>query len=428
MRIHSNSLKLSPPNLVFPFFILSGVSYFVATVLLCIAYKNFYLHYAQPKLIAITHVLVLGFITSIIFGSLFKMFPILFEIEFKKVFLGKISFYCLLIGLILLIPNLWTFNIGIWLHVGSCFTLLSFILFSYAFLNSFLKSTKWFIEYDFIVASNIWLLLTGLIGVLLIFNFTNIFMPITHIDVLKIHSHMGILGWILQLIIGISSRLLPMFLITKNINTKKLNYSFYLINGGLVLFSTSVYLSLNISWMYVAIGIIEFGICIFLYHIFSIFSKRVRRNLDTSLIMTYSSFVVLLILLPIAILLPSSILKESTMMTFRIVYGIMILVGFSGSLILGQALKLVPFIVWMYKFQKLAGCQKTPLPKDLISETISRYVQYLLWCGLVGLILSIICNTPIGILLSAGILVVSAILFNINIAKALLYKSPINYE
>lgn len=117
--------------------------------------------------------------------------------------------------------------------------------------------------------------------------------------------------------------------------------------------------------------------------------------MDTSLWMSFGSFVILLLLLPIAVLVPSSILQESTLMSLRIVYGVLILLGFSGSLILGQALKLVPFIVWMYRFQKISGHQPTPMPKDLVSEKISTYIQYLFWIGLTGLIVFIMGSFPL---------------------------------
>ena len=58
------------------------------------------------------------------------------------------------------------------------------------------------------------------------------------------------------------------------------------------------------------------------------------------------------------------------MLRVNMLYGMSILLGFITSLILGQAYKTLPFIIWLQRYQKLVGKVKTPLPKDLYSEKI----------------------------------------------------------
>jgi len=68
------------------------------------------------------------------------------------------------------------------------------------------------------------------------FNSTFAFLPEQHVHYLQLHAHMGLSGWFLLPIIGVGSKLLPMFLLAHNGGTKKLNRSYNLINAGLVLF------------------------------------------------------------------------------------------------------------------------------------------------------------------------------------------------
>lgn len=414
--------KLSPSDMVIPFFILSALSYLAMTVLIYFSADSFSQHYFHPKLLAITHIATLGFITSVIIGSLYQMFPVLFETEIKHEVLGKLSFYALMLGLLFLTYSFWVFNIGYTFHIGGCLTVLALILFSYVFYSSIKGCKNWSIEFDYVSTSVFWLLLTGLVGLLLVFNFSYPFIPRSHLEILKIHAHMGLVGWILLLIIGVSSRLIPMFIIAKSRNTTLLKYSYYLINIGLVLFCITVYFSLTNWLIYLSIFLIEAGVAIFLYFIFLAFKERIRKKLDTGLKLTFVSFLILISVLPLAMIIPSAVLPEKSMMTLRVLYGVMILLGFSGSLILGQTLKVVPFILWMYRFQQFSGTKKIPLPKDMVSEKISTAVMYLFLTGLLILTVSLISDNIPGNKIASVLLIISAILFNINIAKALFYK------
>jgi hypothetical protein len=414
--------KLTPSNMVIPFFILSALSYLALTVLIYFSADSFSQHYFHPKLLAITHVATLGFITSVIIGSLYQMFPVLFETGIKNESLGKLSFYALMLGLIFLTHSFWVFNIGYTLHIGGCLTVLSLILFSYVFYSSIRACKNWKIEFDFISTSVFWLLLTGLVGLLLVFNFSYPFIPKSHLEILKIHAHMGLVGWILLLIIGVSSRLVPMFIIAKGQNTTILKYSYYFINIGLVLFCLAVYFTLANALIYFSIFLIEAGVAIFLYFMYLAFKERIRKKLDTGLKLTFISFLLLVTVLPLAMIVPSAVLPEKNMMMLRVIYGAMILLGFSGSLILGQTLKVVPFILWMYRFQQFSGTKKIPLPKDMVSEKLSKIVMYFFLAGLLILLVSLSFDNIAGNKVASIMLIISAILFNINIAKALFYK------
>lgn len=418
----TTSQRLTSPRLVLPFFILSSVSFLIIAILIFFSSDSFGLHYFHPKLLALTHIATLGFITSIIFGSLYQMFPVLFEVELKVEILGKLCFYCLLVGLILLSVSFWNFDVGILFQAGGTITLLSFLFFGFTFYYSIRQSKNWKIEYDFVSTSVLWLIMTGLVGLCLVFNFTYPFIPLSHLEVLKIHAHIGMVGWLLLLIIGVSTRLIPMFIVSKNQGEGKLKYTLFLLNGGLVAFSLAVYFTLSTYIILASILLMEAGLALFLFHILKIFKDRARKTLDTSLKLTFGAYLLLIIIIPLAVIVPFNLITEKDMILFRIVYGLLILLGFSGSLILGQALKVIPFILWMYRYQKLSGSKKIPLPKDLVSENVSKGVMYFFYIGLAALVVSIIAKVEVGIMISAAFLIVSAVLFNLNIMKALFYK------
>src|SRR5690554_8209117 len=64
---------------VIPYFVLSAISWLVALVFIAF-HPNSILStvYFNEIMLTITHILVLGFVTSVIFGALFQLLPVIF--------------------------------------------------------------------------------------------------------------------------------------------------------------------------------------------------------------------------------------------------------------------------------------------------------------------------------------------------------------
>lgn len=410
--------KLTSPVIVLPFFLLSAISFLILTILILISSNNFNLHYFQPKLLAITHITALGFITSAIFGSLLQILPIIFEANIFSERLVIACFYSLMPGIILLSYSFWKFETGPLCHVGACLTLISFILFGLNFYISVKRCKSWEIESDIISTSLIWLLTTAVIGVLLVFNFSYTFIPISHLEILKIHAHIGFVGWLFLLTQGIASRLFPLFLASPQPSKVPLKYSCYLSNVGLIIMGISIYAQFPIHMIFLSSLFIIAAIISFLYYIHKIFIKRTRRNFDTGLKLTFLSFIILTITIPFALIIPYDLIDPSSMMIIRIIYGILVLLGFSGTLILGQTLKIIPLLLSICRDQIIPGDIEMILSNELISEKLSNGVMYSFLTGLSGLAISIKLNEVTGIQASSILLIISAILFNFNLANA----------
>src|SRR5690606_3058313 len=86
----------------------------------------------------------------------------------------------------------------------------------------------------FAFTSVIWLLSTTGLGLLLVYNFNRELLSQNSLHYLSLHAHLGIVGWFLLMVIGVGSRLIPMFLISKYENRKHLWWVYALINAGLL--------------------------------------------------------------------------------------------------------------------------------------------------------------------------------------------------
>lgn len=414
--------NLPPLGLVLPHFILSSVSLLIVAILIFISSDSFNSHYFQPQLLSITHIATIGFITTIIFGALYQILPVILGVNIYSNKIAYLTLVLLILGLSFISYAFWNFKTGLTIQIGSIVTLASFILFGINYYLSIKDNKQWPIEADFISISVVWLITTGLIGVLLVFNFSYAFIPKSHLDILKIHAHTGFIGWIFLMVAGVGSKIIPMFLVSHHLDKKYLNISYSLINSGLILIAASFYFELSLYVVSIISILIIIGILFFILYIKEAYSKRAKKQIDTGMKLTIIAFAFLLASLGIAMIIPFDLAFVKNMMMVRINYGVMIILGFFGTLIMGQSMKIIPFIIWMHKYQKIIGKKGTPLPKDLISDHISNTVMNLFIIGVIILCSSIIIQNKFLIEIGALFIMIASILNNINIFKAINHK------
>jgi len=191
--------------------------------------KNFF----QPSLLALTHIAALGWGTMILFGALYQLIPVVMETALYSEGLAKLNFYIFGIGIVILVGAFWHFSTHLLLPLGAAIVFFSFLLFTINILKTTLKAGEKSIQSSFIGMATFWLLLTGLVGALISFNYRFNFLDQSHLHYLKIHALLGMAGWFLMLVMGIGSLLLPMFFISHQLKQWKLQTSFYLVTVGL---------------------------------------------------------------------------------------------------------------------------------------------------------------------------------------------------
>jgi len=422
--------KVPPANVVLPHYAFGAVSFFVLTVLMFFSVTSFTRHYFSPELLSITHVAVLGWICMVIFGALYQLLPVILLSELFSNTLARITFVFFATGVVFLAYAFWNFLVGFTLQIASLLLLIAIGLFCTNIYLTAKKAVEVKTEGEFIITSAIWFLVTAVIGVLLVFNFTHPFLPTDHLVYLKLHSHIGFAGWLILLVIGVSSKLIPMFLLSSEVSAKKLKLSYYFINAALLgfLVDTLVFCSTTRAIIYFVIAVI--GILFYLSFIYEVYKCRARKNSDIG--MKHSLLAFLFVFVPIisGCFVHGNVLgNEIYAMRLTLLYGASVVIGFLSLLILGQTFKTLPFIVWLHKYGKLAGKGKTPLPKDLFSDQIAR-LQFI---GFVTaypvLLIGIGLGKPVVIQAACLLLIITALLYNINVFKIILHKTKFeNYK
>jgi len=410
-------------SVVVPHFVFGAICFFLLAILIVLADTSLLAEYFNPKIIAITHMAVLGWATMIVFGALYQLIPVVFETSLYSEKLAKITFVVTSFSVLFLTYSFWVGAfLDLLLYASACM-FASLLLFILNIVLTYRKATLKNIKSAFIITAIFWLAFTEVLGTLVAFNFSYNFFPEIHLHYLKIHATFGLIGWFLLLIIGVGSTLTPMFLISHELNEKKIVKSYYFINVGLI--------GLLLNWFLIKIEIISsvafllivVGVLFFISFIYDSYKKRLRKKLDIG--MQYSMLAVAAPFVPIMLIgVLVFNLEMETALLFRITtfYGFSIIFGFITTLILGQTYKTLPFIIWLHKYKKLVGKTKTPLPRELYSEKIAK-IQFIAYVVFVlAMVIGLIFNQIVAIRIGSFPLLIVAILYNINIIKIIAHK------
>ena len=420
------STKNAPsPSVVLPHYAAGAIFFIIASLLLIFASHDLANTYIGPKILGLTHIMVLGWVTIIIFGALYQLIPVVMEVKLFSEPLAHISFYSIVVGTVLLSYSFWNNYIGktIYMQIGGSLIFLSVILFAVNVLFSALKTTNKTIENTFIVTAGGWLFLTVSLGILITVNLVFHFIPKTSLELLRIHVHFGIAGWFMMLIIGVASTLLPMFFISHKLNKQYLKLSYFLTNSGLIILAVLMYFDVNM-WLKGSAGLILLaGIIFFIKYNYDAYKKRLRKKLDIGMKLSVFAFIPLFLTLLFGILAVLNLDFLSKIQTsINTAYGVSLIFGFFTALILGQMYKTLPFIVWLKMYQDKVGKYKIPMPAHIYSEKVADWHYYSFLVAIFTLLIGIFAKESIIIQISAAAFIVTSVLYAYNTYKILFHK------
>lgn len=401
---------------VLPFYGAGAIFFLILTLLMFVASNRFQDHFFQAQTLALVHAAALGWGTMIIFGAAYQLMPVIFERELYSSKMAFTSFLALFTGSIALVCSFWYFHIGLLMIGSGVLVLIAAILYS---INVFKTagSAKFNVQKLFLMASSIWLIITATVGVLLAINLYKPFISFSHFEILKLHAHIGFVGWFLQLITGVSSLLVPMFLFGKSKKTNLLYLSFAFQNIGLIGFTIDQALWGSSTRALVYFIIIVAGIGCWLIYLRDIYVSRVKKKVDLQMRYTFISKVFLLLavaLVPVVMLVSGN--------EWSILYGVFIFLGWISAIIFGKTFKTLPFIIWNIHYKKEHGKRNIPLPKQLYSEGLLVYQFWFFIAALFILSFGVLINQLIVIQSGLLLWILVALLYVLNVAKVFLHK------
>ncbi len=422
-----NSNNAPDASVVKPHFIFGSLALLVLSVMIILADTNLLDPYFNSKIIAITHMAVLGWAIMIVSGALYQLIPVVFETSLYSEKLAKFTFWISGFSVLFLTYSFWIGAYTSLLMYASLLMFVSLLLFVINVMLSYKGSKLKNISSKFVITAVFWLAITELIGTLIAFNFKFNFLSEIHLHYLKIHATIGLIGWFLLLIIGVGSILIPMFFVSHELNDKKLKNAYYFINFGLIALSINGFFihqnSVDIYfWLFIVIGIL-----FFMSFVYDSYKKRMRKVLDIG--MKHTMLSIISVVLPIVISLVITVgfdIEQTLIYRVTTLYGFSIIFGFITTLILGQTYKTLPFVIWLDKYTNLVGKTKTPLPRELYSEKIASIHFYIYLLFIFSMILGIFFNEILLVRIGSYLLLMVAVLYNINVFKMIFHKVKIS--
>jgi hypothetical protein len=410
---------------VLPFYLYAGLAFAVATGMLLTSSDALTSHYFQPRLLAITHTMALGWGTMIIFGASYQLLPVLAQQRLFSVRLAALSFALAALAIPLLVYAFYSFNLGWPAKCGGAGIVASALCYTINVFRTMGKKAN--VHSVFCATAAVWLLLTTMTGLALIINFTSPFLPQGALAYLPLHAHLGIAGWFLGLIIGVASRLLPMFLLSKYTNDPLLWTIYGLINIGLLSFLLSFLASVDAAFYAFPIAALGIALTLFGYYCYRCYRLRLRRQTDSPVRISMASVAMMFAPLFLLAATIAGSLSGRTDSRMALVYGFFIFFGWITAIILGMTFKTLPFIVWNKTYHDRAATAQAPNPKDLVSGKLFSAMILSWLAGLLIVLAGIAFRNP-GLLRSgSACLIATAFFYNCNVWK-IVNHSPANHE
>lgn len=407
-------------GVILPFYFTGTIAFLVLCLLLVWSPQSLLLHYFNPHLLGIVHVAALGWGTMIVFGASYQLLPVISEHNLKSTDLAILSYYLLMGGVILLAWSLWAFRPGWIMITGGSLIVVSALLYLINTVFTGQSGSRISIQKIFMISSACWLVFTTVVGLLLAINLAHPFFSQNHMEILKIHGHLGLAGWFLQLITGVSSRLVPMFLVGRSEKNRLLPFAFVFQNASLLMFISDVYFFGYGHRVLIYLVLMIIGVICWLAFLADNFQNRIKKKIDFQMRHTFVSLVALIAAIGT---IPLVHIYQSS--TATIVYGTLLFMGWITGIILGKTFKTLPFIIWNDRYKELTGRVQVPLPRDLYLEWLVQWQFWLYLAALIVLVTGISLANIVVIRLGTVLWAALAMVYAFNVGLIIFHKTKI---
>jgi hypothetical protein len=316
-------------------------------------------HYYQPRVLALTHTVTLGWITLTIMGAAYQIVPIVLGRPIWSERLARWQLALTAIGIVGLVAH---FFIGEWsglLWAAGLVTLGVGLHLVNAIL-SVRGLAAWTFTARLVALAHGGLGLTALYGTLLGLDKVGRFMPGDLFPNLHAHVHLALLGWVLPMVIGVAARVYPMFLLAR----EPAGWPGRVQLWGLGLGVPAVVLGILASRTLLGAGALAVAAAV-LAHVAWVYgmvrgSRRPALDWGLRLVLTGA-----LALVPATGLGLALALDVVTGPRVALAYAALALGAWASLTIAGMMLKIVPFLVWYRAYGPRAGREPVPSLPDL---------------------------------------------------------------
>jgi hypothetical protein len=375
-------------------------------------------HYYQPRILALTHTVTLGWITLTIMGASYQLVPIVLERPIWSERLARWQYALFVTGAAGIVGH---FLIAGWSGFVWSAGLLA-VATGVHVLNVALSVRglqRWTFTAKLVALALAGFSLTALFGAALGADHVRKTLPGGFFSNLHAHVHLALLGWVLPMVIGVAARVYPLFLLAHEPQGRGGAVQLW----GLALGVPATVVGLLLDSRLVIGGALAVAAAVaaHLVWLLQMFRARRRPALDWGLrfVLAGSAFLVPATGLGLALAVDAARGPR-----WALAYAILAFGGWASLTIAGMMLKIVPFLVWYRVYAPLAGRAAVPSLPQLGWPAAERAALVSLVIGVAALATAVGAGDPVWIRIAGALVAAGAVLFAAAIVRVVHHMVP----
>ena len=320
----------------------------------------------HARMIAVVHLVTLGWITASVLGSLYLVGPIALRVRFPATWADYVAFTLVTTGIVGMVAHFWLEDyrsVGWWgSTVGGGILIVGANVISRLIKSGLPGSVKAHVVLSFanIVAA-------ASLGVLLGFDKAYHFLPGYVLTNVFAHAHLAAIGWASMMVVGVAYRLLPMVLPSQMPGGRRLWSTAVLLEVGVLGISMTLLLRSRYTWLF-ALMVVA-GFAMFLTQVLWMARNRrprppAVRTPDLAVLHAAAAFASLGAALVLGMWLVLS-QPSAWSVPIGMAYGVFGLVGFLSQLIVGMEGRLLPLFAWYWAYANTDFKGPVPAPHGM---------------------------------------------------------------
>lgn len=365
----------------------------------------------DPRVFALTHVAVLGWITMTMFGALYQLFPVALGGTVRAVRLGRWNYWVFAPGVAGFVPSFyfdWMPGVAIFgsLVVGALLHFVSQLLRSYP------SVTNWHPMAYYVLAALLWLAATIGFGGVYALNWQFGWFDVSD-RMLAAHVSMGLAGWLGLTLMGVSYKLTELFALAHGHGRKLTFANLALWNAGLLGLVLSLLFAPTVLVVAFA-ALLALSAALHVVDIGLLLRTRRRKKLTVEQWHMFASLGSLLLTAGLGVVLAAG---QAPARSWVVAFGYAAFAGWFGFAITGKSYKILPFLSWLHRYSGTVGEGPVPLLRELVDERQAWISFGLLLAGFGGVMGGLLL-TRADVVRAAGVIYAAGVLaFLLNVAK-----------
>ncbi|BAN34310.1 hypothetical protein SCD_n00461 [Sulfuricella denitrificans skB26] len=413
----SLSFSQAPPILV-PFrFFLSAPLFGLLAALLALWYGPSLMESRwQPAVLALTHMMTLGFLGMAMVGAMMQMLPVVAGSPVAHPVGVARTVHVLLVPGVLLLAGGFLFGVNWPMRIAMVLLGSGFTVFAVAVGLSLKRASAanpTVVGMRYAVGA---LVVTVSLGLTLASNYGWDWWLIERVRLTNLHLTWGLLGWVGLLVAGVSYQVVPMFQLTPSypkLLTRWLTTALFVL---LLLLSVAYWLPVRAQdKVMLAAGLAVASI----FTVFAIVTLRLqlrRRRKQSDVTLLFWRFGMSCLLLALVLGVAGQVMPVlDGMQGDNIALAFLFIAGFAVSVVNGMLYKIVPFLIWFHLQSLLMGVVRVPNMKLIMPEVGMRRQMWLHFAAVPALALSVIWPPliyPAALLFGASMVLLEVNLLN----------------